>query len=95
MGNIEELAINSDEWSTAHPALNEEESRLYFSSDRPGSVLGLDGKSSSDIWYVEIDSTGTLSEPMNLAAVNTIGKELFHLFQKKRTFIFHLQVTWD
>ncbi|WP_431472695.1 OmpA family protein [Nonlabens sp. SCSIO 43208] len=87
-GNIEELAINSDEWSTAHPALNGEESRLYFSSDRPGSVTGLDGKSSSDIWYVEIDSTGTLSEPVNLTAVNTIGKELFPFISEKEDLYF-------
>lgn len=75
--NIQELHFNSDEWSTAHPALNREENRLYFASDRPNSKLGLDDVPSSDIWYVDISSDGKLSEPINLESVNTSGREFF------------------
>ena len=43
-----ELPFNSQEYSTAHPALSVDEKRLYFSSDMPGSY-GM-----SDLWYVNI-----------------------------------------
>lgn len=86
--DIEELSINSDEWSTAHPALNEQENRLYFASDRPGSMLDLDGKRSSDIWYVDIDKNAALSLPVNLKAVNTSGKELFPFISSKADLYF-------
>jgi tetratricopeptide (TPR) repeat protein len=38
-----ELPFNSDEFSTAHPALSPNEDILYFASDRPGTK-GLSGK---------------------------------------------------
>lgn len=75
-GNIEELSINSDEFSTAHPALNPAEDRLYFASDRPGSVENATGQRLSDIWYVDIKN-GELGEPVNLKSINTAGNELF------------------
>ena len=71
-GNIEELPFNSDNYSTAHPALNPDESKLYFASDREGG-LGL-----SDIYEVTINSDGTFGEPKNLGnTVNTEGRETF------------------
>ncbi|WP_298951616.1 OmpA family protein [uncultured Nonlabens sp.] len=76
-GNITDLKINGDEFSTAHPALNIEESRLYFASDRPGSKEGLEGRVLSDIWYVDLDEEGELSEPVNVSSINTAGNELF------------------
>lgn len=76
-GEIEELSINGNEFSTAHPALNKEESRLYFASDRPGSKSSLKGDRLSDIWYVDIDSDGSLGNPVNLEAINTHGNEMF------------------
>ncbi|PQJ17867.1 OmpA family protein [Nonlabens xylanidelens] len=76
-GDIIELKINSDEFSTAHPALNIDESRLYFASDRPGSKVGLQGRVLSDIWYVDLNEDDELSEPVNVASINTAGNELF------------------
>lgn len=68
----EELPFNNDEYSVAHPALNKDETRLYFASDMPGTI-GI-----SDIFYVEINSDGTYSEPVNLGEkINTEGKESF------------------
>ncbi|MCF8716508.1 PD40 domain-containing protein, partial [Joostella atrarenae] len=40
--NVEELPINSDLYSVGHPALNAEETVLYFVSDMPGSLGNTD-----------------------------------------------------
>src|SRR5690606_9036995 len=68
----ENLSINSDLFSTAHPALNPTQDTLYFASDRPG------GYGQSDIYRVAIDSEGNLGIPENLGSkINTAGKETF------------------
>lgn len=68
----EELSINSDYFSSAHPTLNSDNTKLYFSSDRPG------GYGESDIYVSDIDSNGNLSVPTNLGpTINTSGKETF------------------
>ncbi len=68
----EELPFNSDEYSTAHPALSPDGNTLYFASDRPGT-RGL-----SDLWKVAILDNGGFGEPVNLGdAVNTEGRETF------------------
>lgn len=67
-----EMPFNSDEYSTAHPALNADNSRLYFASDMEGTI-GL-----SDIWYVEIDENGNYGAPKNIGRpFNTEGRETF------------------
>ncbi|WP_159022237.1 OmpA family protein [Formosa sp. L2A11] len=67
-----ELSINGDDFSTAHPALSSDGTKLYFSSDRPG------GYGESDLYVVTISSGGDLGEPVNLGPeVNTEGKETF------------------
>lgn len=68
----EELPFNSDEYSTAHPALSPDEKTLFFASDRPGT-RGL-----SDIWKVSITLDGGFGEPINLGdKINTEGRETF------------------
>lgn len=68
----EELPFNNDEFSTAHPSLTRDGKKLYFSSDRPGTV-GL-----SDIWVVDVLEDGSFSEPENLGRpINTEGRESF------------------
>ncbi|MGM0636085.1 MAG: OmpA family protein [Bacteroidota bacterium] len=70
--NPEELPFNSDEFATAHPALNKDETKLYFTSDRPGT-LGM-----SDIFVVDILEDGGFGEPKNLGEeINTEGRETF------------------
>lgn len=70
--NVEELPFNSDDYSVAHPALSKDEKRLYFASDRPGT-LGM-----SDLWYVDINEDGTYGTPVNLGpTVNTEARESF------------------
>ncbi|SKC01208.1 Outer membrane protein OmpA [Salegentibacter salinarum] len=70
--NLEDLSINIQGYSTAHPTLDKEEEYLYFASDRPG------GFGESDIYRAAIHKDGSLSEPENLGPeINTKGKETF------------------
>ena len=69
--NITELPFNSDNYSTAHPALSADEKTLYFASDMPGTY------GQSDIYKVSI-SNGKFGNPENLGpTINTEGKETF------------------
>ncbi|WP_080239144.1 carboxypeptidase regulatory-like domain-containing protein [Spirosoma rigui] len=71
-----ELPLNSDEFSTGHPALarganGEPDQRLYFASDRPGGFGGTD-------LYVSNWVAGQWGPPVNLGPlVNSKGHELF------------------
>lgn len=66
------LQLNSDYYSSAHPALSPDETKLYFSSNRPG------GFGASDLYVTSIAADGSLSEPVNLGPeINTAGKETF------------------
>ncbi len=70
--NIQELPFNSDEFSTAHPALSPDEDVMYFSSDRPG------GYGQSDLYKVKIFADGSFGEPKNLGPeINTEAREVF------------------
>ena len=70
--NIIKLPFNNDEFSTGHPALSDNGKKLYFVSDRPGSLGG------TDIYVVNINTDGTYSSPVNLGKnINTEGKEMF------------------
>ncbi|WP_130733695.1 OmpA family protein [Flavobacterium sp. J27] len=70
--NIKELPFNSDTFSTAHPALSEDEKTLYFVSDRPGTLGG------ADIFKVAIKGNNQYGKPENLGPViNTSGRETF------------------
>ena len=70
--DIEELPFNVDNYITEHPALNEDETKLYFASDRPGSIGSL------DIYVVDIYPDGTYGKPTNLGTkINTEKREQF------------------
>lgn len=76
--NIIELPFNSTEYSTAHPALSADNSKLYFASDMPGTN-GL-----SDIYVVDINRDGSFGKPMNLGnQINTEGRDTFPFISKK------------
>lgn len=69
--NVEELPFNSDEYSTAHPSLSKDGSRLYFVSDMPGGVGGKD-------LYVSFKDASGWSKPLNLGKeINSRNDELF------------------
>ena len=72
-----DLAINSADYSNAHPFISPDGKRLYFSSNRPGGYGG------SDIFYCEIRSRGGLSYPINAGpVVNTEGNEMYPFVDK-------------
>ena len=79
---VQELPLNSDDYSTGHPTLSNDDKYLYFASDRPGGMGGTDiyvAKAEGDKW----------SEPVNLGpAVNTKGNEMFPFVDEKGNLYF-------
>lgn len=70
--DIEALPFNSDQFSTAHPALTADGKWMYFASDREG------GFGQSDLYKVEILNKGGFGTPINLdKIINTEGRESF------------------
>lgn len=66
------LPFNNDDYSIGHPALNSDESELYFVSDMPG------GYGQTDIYKVKILPRGRFGVPVNLGPkINTEGREMF------------------
>ncbi|WP_179008614.1 OmpA family protein [Winogradskyella forsetii] len=78
--NVEVLPFCSETYSTMHPALNNDETKLYFSSDMPNSL------GSFDIFYVDIFGGNLYGQPVNLGAnINTIRREQFPFVAKDST----------
>ncbi len=78
-----EMPFNSDEYSTAHPTLNADNTKLYFASDMEGTI-GL-----SDIWVVAINEDGSYGTPVNMGRpVNTEGRETFPFMSKNGNLYF-------
>lgn len=70
--NITPLPFNSDDFSTEHPALNADETKLYFASDREGGFGGF------DLYSVTLKADGFYGNPINLGQhINTDKKEQF------------------
>lgn len=70
--NIILLPFNSQEYSTSNPSLSRDGKTLYFSSNRPGGIGGI------DIWKVAVNVGESFGTPENLGAkVNTEGNESF------------------
>ena len=70
--NITELPFNSNQYSTAHPVLSNDEKKLYFASDMSGTL------GQSDLYSVTINDDKTFGKPENLGpAINTEGRETF------------------
>lgn len=68
----EDLNINDNNYSTAHPTLSSDEKKLYFASDRPG------GYGQSDLYVVRINADKSLGMIENLGPeINTSGRETF------------------
>ncbi|MBC7775103.1 MAG: OmpA family protein [Phycisphaerae bacterium] len=67
----EPLPFNSNEFDDCHPAISIDGDKLFFSSNRPGSLGGMD-------IYVSYKIGESWSEPVNLGAgVNTAGNDAF------------------
>jgi len=81
--NVEPVSFSSELFSTMHPALNYDETKLYFSSDMTNSI------GSFDIFYVDILEDNTFGEPINLGtAVNSERREQFPYMAKDSTLYF-------
>ena len=69
--NLEMLPFNGKTHSTGYPALNEDDTKLYFVSDGPEST----GK--TDLFMVDLLENGTYGKPQNLGSeINTEEREL-------------------
>lgn len=69
---ITSLPFNSKDYSTGNPSISKDGKTVYFSSNRPGSIGGV------DIWKVAISESGSYGTPENLGKnVNTEGNESF------------------
>ncbi|CAM4273168.1 OmpA family protein [Gillisia limnaea] len=81
--NIEALPFTSDDYSTEHPSLSPDGTKLYFASDMPGS------KGSFDIYVVDVNADETFGTPQNLgAAVNTDKREQFPFISDENVLYF-------
>tara|TARA_R110002049_G_scaffold1498_3_gene11634 strand:- start:110 stop:2038 length:1929 start_codon:yes stop_codon:yes gene_type:complete len=80
---IKELPFNSDDYSTGHPALNNDGTKLYFTSDMPGGFGG------TDIYYVDIHANEKMGKPQNLGTVvNTKKDEAFPFVNSENALFF-------
>jgi outer membrane protein OmpA-like peptidoglycan-associated protein/tetratricopeptide (TPR) repeat protein len=73
--NVIELPypVNSDGFSSAHPALNADETALYFSSDRDNSF------GNSDLYVVSLKKGGLVGNDLTKLPeeINTLGRETY------------------
>ena len=70
--NLEMLPFNGKRHSTGHPALNKDDTQLYFVSDGPEST----GK--TDIFVVDLLEDGTYGKAQNLGSkINSEEREVF------------------
>lgn len=70
--NVKQLPFNSNSYSCVHPTVNDDGSKLYFSSDMPG------GYGMSDIYVVDILGNNKYGKPKNLGAyINSPNKDNF------------------
>jgi len=82
--NNSKLPFNNPNNTFKQPALNADNTKLFFASDLPGSY----GK--TDIYYVTISNRGLeFSEPINLGEdINTTGIEIYPFLSKKDKLFF-------
>lgn len=70
--DIEPVPFNSSEYMVSNPSVSSDGKTLYFASDMPGGMGGM------DIWKVSINEDGSYGDPVNLGErVNTEGRESF------------------
>jgi len=70
------LPFNVEGYSTGHPYITEDGSKLFFASDMPG------GYGKADIYVCDVYPDGTFSKPRNLGPLlNTITDDFFPFFK--------------
>ena len=77
--NVKELPWNTQEFEEVHPTLSADGNRLYFASNRTGSLGGM------DIYYSDFQG-GEWGEPVNMGnKINTAGNEIFPFLHEDGT----------
>jgi outer membrane protein OmpA-like peptidoglycan-associated protein len=77
------FALNNKEYSVGHPSLSADGNILYFASDMPGGIGGV------DIYRVIRNTDGTWSKAENLGdKINTEGNEMFPFINESGLFFF-------
>ena len=80
--NIKPLPFNSKDYSLSNPSLSRDGKTLYFSSNMPGSIGGV------DIWKVSVNGS-EFGKPENLGTkVNTEGNESFPFIADDNTTLY-------
>ena len=81
--DIYDLPFNSNEYSTGHPALNIDDTKLYFASDMPGGYGG------TDIYVVDVYENNKYGVPKNMGPIiNTPDDEAFPFINNEGTLFF-------
>ncbi len=79
----DEMHFNSGDYSVAHPAINNDGTVIYFSSDMPWGYGG------TDIYRVKLQGPNVWTKPINIGqSVNMEGNELFPFLQNDSTLYF-------
>lgn len=80
--NIKPLPFNSKDFSLSNPSISRDGKTLYFSSNMPGSIGGV------DIWKVSVNGS-EFGKPENLGSkVNTEGNESFPFIADDNTTLY-------
>lgn len=78
-----DFPYNSTEYSVGHASISADDAWMYFASDMPGGLGGV------DIYKIELKQNGSFGEPVNLGKkVNTEGDELFPFIHKNGMLFF-------
>ena len=77
------VSFNVEKYSTCHPSISEDGQTMYFASNRPGGLGGM------DIYVTHIGEDGKWSEPTNMGPdINTDKNEIFPFTDGKGTLFF-------
>lgn len=79
----DKFKFNSTEYACAHPSINADGTKLYFSSNKKGGYGGM------DLYVCEWINDSTWSAPVNLGpTINTIEEEVFPFISKENVLYF-------
>lgn len=75
--------FNNRNYSVGHPSLTQDGKTMYFASDMPGGLGGV------DIYITELLEDGSWTQPVNLGStVNTEGDEMFPFVHEEENMMF-------